>query len=335
MSLYVSPQVIPLVQGGTPVPFVLTSTTGGLGTVTITPAVTNQATFTQVNADPTQQNWTATATADAYATFICTATDSTSGESATFIVSVSPSALVQTSTNTTLGGGYTTLGLINQIRLRANEPNLPVSTDILSLANDGLNEIEEEVGLLKLVGVYPTVASQTVQALSNDIRDIISCSWSTGPVAAQGSLVYPMFPMEQGAFMDNAAGFPAVGFGPPTNYFIYRDQNGVMEMQLYPAAMVGQLNVYYYGRPSPWTLNGGSNGSASNLDPSGQEAVILWTVARVLENRGRAGEAAQIWQPQLERKLEKLVTTAKRRTAPKSGQVRDIYTRGYPNQWWR
>jgi hypothetical protein len=220
------------------------------------------------------------------------------------------------------------------VRDRTNEPNLPAVQTVLNFANAGVKEIERQLGGIKLVGVFPTVPNQIVQALTNDIQDIISCSWSTGPVTAQGSLVYPMFQYDQGSFMDMTAGFPAVGFGPPVYYWVYRDQGGTMEMQMYPAAMTGQLNVYYRARPFPWTLtSSGGNDQVSNIDPSMQEAVIIWTMMRVLENRGRRDDSRG-YQDEFKEMIEDLKSTAAKRTAPKSGVVRDVRGRGYPAGPW-
>jgi hypothetical protein len=335
MSLYVSPQVIPLTPGAS-ANFTLVSTVGGLSSITFTPGVTGQATFAFISGDDNVQIYSATAAADAYATFPVLVTDANSTDATQFQVSVAPLTLndANISTDYTAGGGYTSLGLINQVRLRVNEPNLPGNADLLSLANAAQQNIESKVGILTLVGVFPTIANQTVQALTNDISEIVSCSWSTGPVAAQGSLVYPMFQYDQGGFMDAAAGFPAVGFGPPTYYWYYRDSNGTLEMQMYPAAMVGQLNVYYRGRPNFWTLTSeGANGNASNLDPDAQECVVLRTMMFVLANRGRSGEAAQIWGPDYKEELADLKSKARRRTMVKGGQVRDVIGRTYPSPW--
>jgi hypothetical protein len=106
-------------------------------------------------------------------------------------------------------------------------------------------------------------------------------------------------------------------------------------MQLYPAAMLGQINLYYRARPQLWstTVNGGNNGT--NLDTSMQEAVVLWTVGMVLCARDRADEADRTWFPKFKDKMEELDALSKRRTNPKTGQVRDITGRGYPVLWWR
>jgi hypothetical protein len=324
-QLYTSPQQIALVPGAS-AQFTIVSPQANLGSApTFTPSITGQVSFAKVSGDNTVQLWTATASADAYATTAVAITDA-AGETGFLNIAITQAV-------TGVPTGYTSLALIAQIRLRAVEPNLPVNSDILTLANAGVETIVNRLGGIKLVGTFPTLPNQTIQALTSDVQDIISCSWSTGPVTAQGSLVYPMFPLPEGQFMDAAAGFPAVGFGPPTYYFIYQDAAGTMQMQLYPAAMQGQINVYYRARPILWTLSGSSNGVASNLDSSMQEAVVLWTTGMVLCARSRSDEAKDVWFPLFDQKMEELDTLAKRRTNPKTGQVRDVMGRTYPGPW--
>jgi hypothetical protein len=326
-GLYVNPQVLVL-NPGTSENFTLTSPLGDLTTPTFSPDTSGQVTFTFVSGDETTQVWTATASADAYATTNVVIADTNSTATAYMAISIVPA---QTATPT----GYLTLDIIAQVRLRANEPNLPVNSDLLKLLNAGVQEIERRLGGIRLWGIYQTQAGQTVQALTSDIQEIIDASWSTGPPMAQGALVYPLQLMNQASFMDFAAGFPAVGFGPPTALFIYRDSGGTMEVQMYPAAMIGQLNIYYKARPIFWTLNpDGTNGTASNLDPAMQEAVVLWTVCRVLENRGRGEEGRTIFQPQLTDIIDSMLATVAKRSQPKSGQVRDVVSRGYPSFPW-
>lgn len=348
------------------------------------------------------------------------------------------------------------------VRSRTNEPTIPDDSDVLNFLNAGVEQVQGLVGAVRLWGVFPTVAMQTVVPLTSDIQDIISCNFSTGDPTGMGSLVYPMQQLEQASFMDAAAGYPALGFGPPQAYLIFQDygtgtagflsppytcpvtttagaatdldiwvattyvnpagettistpvqcvltaeqqaqvqpatpsanasgynvyasttqggmfyrQNtdgplpfvtgslsnttptpfvipgtlltatpapstntasypsgGVMTMQVYPAAMIGQVNVFYRGRPSLWADTTATSGT--NLDTLAQEAVILWTCARVLEARSRSGEAAQIFKPQFDEKIVQMKTLMQKRTAPKSGQVRDIRNRAYPSSpWW-
>lgn len=97
---------------------------------------------------------------------------------------------------------------------------------------------------------------------------------------------------------------------------------GFMVMQVYPPAMIGQVNLYYRGRPALWADT--TNTSFTNLDTMSQEAAILWGMMRVLEHRGRADEAMQIYQPQYTTIIAKLTEKMQKRTAPKSGQVRDV-----------
>jgi hypothetical protein len=340
MSIFINPQTAALTPSlnSTTSPYVLVNVpTGGLNTHQITfntSAIqgTGSVIPTATAVNDQQALIYFVTTDDAFGTFTCIVTDPNSSTTANLVLTVAPSGLLPFAQNVPTGYNATTL--VAMIRLRANEPTLPSTTQILTLANAGIEQVERALGAIRLVGTYPTVPNQTVQALTNDVQDILSCSWSTGPVTAPGTLVYPMFQYDQGTFMDLAAGFPAVGFGPPVYFWVYRDQSGTMEMQLYPAAMLGQLNVYYRARPTIWNTSAGTNTSTTNLDTSMQEAVILWTVARVLEARGRGGEAAQIWTPQFKEIMEELREDTKRRTQQKSGTVRDVRSRGFPAGPW-
>jgi hypothetical protein len=344
MSLSVSPQVL-AVQQNTYTSFTLTSTEGDLDQSTTTFTGPTSPTlqpvfFIGTPASPNQAVWQCFVPPDCAGTFPVTITDTVSGDTAALIVSVVPS-------NISVPGGYGTNEAIQQVQLRTNEPVPTIQglvlgaitgpQAILILLNVGLQEVVRRIGGIKLQASYPTLVNQTVMALSADVQDIISCSFSTGATTAQGSLVYPMVPMPQAAFMDFAAGFPAVGSGPPTAYFIYQDSNGVQLMQIYPAAQLGYINVYYRARPILWTLmSNGQDGTATNLDPSAQEAVILWTCARILEVRGRSAEADRF-----DNKCDKiappldLVSSLNRRTEPRSGQVRDLGGRTFPGLWWQ
>jgi len=325
-SLYTSPQSIPLTPGSS-AQFTLTSPTSGLATTVFTPAISGQVSFAQLSGDNTVQLWSVTALADAFATTPVAITNSTAGEVGFLNVTIAPAV-------SNVPGGYTSLSLIQMVRGRTNEPNLPTNANIIMYANDVVEDVQLELGSIRLVGTYPTGSGQTLQSLTADVQEVISCSWSTGPLTQQGVIVYPMFQYDQGSYMDLAAGFPAVGFGPPQNYTVYQDTANVQILQMYPAAQVGQLNVYYYGRPTLWTLNNnGGNGIASNLDTAFQSAVILGTIISVLDERGRSDEGERIWTPRYEKAIERLRSASVRRTAPKSGQVRDVVGRGYPAQW--
>ncbi len=344
--------------------------------------------------------------------------------------------------------GYSGASAIQNVRLRTNEPSLPNDANLLVLLNTGLEQVEGLVGGIRLWATYPTIPGQTTVALNNDVQDIITASWSsTGDPMTAGSLVYPLQQFDQGQFMDNAAGFPAVGFGPPTAFFLYQDfgtgpagnlapppqrqlttaagtsdgynafvcstygndfgeslpslvsfavispteigqyeapppygnaklytvyaasnpngpflkqgtgvpgdsgftlpvvladgnpaptiatasapSGGSMAMQLYPAAMQGQVNLYYRARPQLWADT--SSTSFTNLDTLAQEAVILWTCCRVLENRQRADESQSIFMPQFNQRVEEIKEKIQKRTTVKWGQVRDVTGRTYPS----
>jgi len=104
---------------------------------------------------------------------------------------------------------------------------------------------------------------------------------------------------------------------------------GEITMQLYPPAMVGQVNTYYRARPQLWADT--TTSSTTNLDSMAQEAAILWTVARVLEHRGRSDEAMQIFTPQYQATIAQMKETMNRRVTPKAGTVRDVRSLSYPN----
>lgn len=116
---------------------------------------------------------------------------------------------------------------------------------------------------------------------------------------------------------------------PSANTATGSGQGGAIFMQLYPSAMIGQVNVYYKARPQLWADTTAT--SWTNLDSSLQEAVVLYAVIRTLQSRGRAGEAKSIWVPDYEAMIESMRETISARTRPKSGRVRDVATRSYPN----
>ncbi len=116
---------------------------------------------------------------------------------------------------------------------------------------------------------------------------------------------------------------------PSTNTATGSGTGGALSMQLYPAAMVGQVNIYYRARPLLWADT--TSTSWTNLDTSAQEAVVLFAVMRVLVNRQRAAEANQIWKPEYEAMIGDLKESMNRRMTPKSGQVRDTANRSFPS----
>jgi hypothetical protein len=362
----------------------------------------------------------------------------------------------------TVPQGRSGLQAIQDVRDNCDEYTLPASTTVLRLLNRAIEEVERQLNGIFLWTAYPTVPLQTFIQLNDDIQYIESASFSSGASntsgfistsspLAQGSLVYPMVQLEQGTFMDAAAGFPAVGFGPPQAFFIYTDQGtapsstlpvpgtptlsptagtstgaavsvvqtyvnvngettpsaaaaltpdtvqqalalspqgvsnasgyntyvsvssgpyylqnptptalgtpytipstpltsgatppnlntavgsgtgGAMFMQLYPAAMIGQVNVYYRARPLQWADT--TANSWTNLDTSIQEAVILYATVLTLRNRARYDDAKD-WLADFLRMIESLKESAMRRTRPKSGRVRDVTNRSFPDAPW-
>jgi hypothetical protein len=131
--------------------------------------------------------------------------------------------------------GYSGASAVQMVRDLLDEPTLPSDATILSFLNAGIEQVEMRLNGIKKIAFYPTVANQTTLQLDNDIQEIIACNFSSGAAGpngnmgsaspfAQGALVYPMFPLSEGTFMDAAAGFPAVGFGPPQYYLLYQDE---------------------------------------------------------------------------------------------------------------
>jgi hypothetical protein len=128
----------------------------------------------------------------------------------------------------------------------------------------------------------------------------------------------------------------ATGTTPPTtNTAIGSGTGGALAMQLYPAAMLGQINIYYRARPQLWADT--TSNSWTNLDTMAQEAVVLFAVGRVLATRQRMDEWKSIWEPMYKGTIEDLKEAMNRRTTPKSGQVRDITNRSFPSSpfWLR
>jgi len=187
-----------------------------------------------------------------------------------------------------------------------------------------------------LYGIYPVTAGQQVVTFTEDVQDVFSMSFSTGPLtpAPSTAIVYPMWQLEPQTFMQQCSGFPGVGAGPPTYYMVYQDESNVMTAQLYPPCMLGQLNVYYRGRPELWS--DATTNSSTNLDTLAQEAVVLWTCCRVLEANQRGDESKDIFQPQFDTQIQKLKDSMARRSVPKQAQVRDVTSQGGPSAmpWW-
>jgi hypothetical protein len=232
--------------------------------------------------------------------------------------------------------GYSASAAIAMVRLRSNEYTAQTDAQVLSLLNAGVEQVEGELGGIRLYLPYDVTVGQQVITFGEDIQDIYSMSFSTGPLtpAPSTAIVYPLFQLEPQDFMQTAAGFPGVGAGPPTWYMIYNDENGVMTAQLYPPCTLGQINVYYRARPQLWadtTVN-----STTNLDTLAQEAVILWTICRVLESVQRGDETKDIFGPQYEDRIQKLKDSMARRSVPKQGRVTDVNAYSYPTTtpWW-
>ena len=354
---------------------------------------------------------------------------------------------------------------ILDVRDNADEYTLPADATVLRLLNRSIEEVERRLNGIFVWTPYSTVANQTFIQLDDDLQYIESANFSSGASntagfisnsspLAQGSLVYPMVQLEQGTFMDAAAGFPAVGFGPPQAFFIYTDQGtapgttlpvpptpvfainsqsatsngltvsleqtyvnangetnaspsasqaitttqqavalsppgvsnatgynnyvsvsggsyflqntagpialgtpyiipgtpltsgtqppgsntaigagtgGAMWMQLYPAAMIGQVNVYGRMRPQLWADT--TTASWTNLDTSMQEAVVTNATILLLRNRSRMDDAKD-WKADYEAMIQSLLESAMRRTRPKSGRVRDVTNRSFPDAPW-
>jgi hypothetical protein len=120
------------------------------------------------------------------------------------------------------------------------------------------------------------------------------------------------------------------GVQPPTvNTATGSGTGGALSMQLYPAAMIGQVNIYYRARPQLWADT--TDTSWTNMDSSAQEAVVLFAVSRVLAIRQRTSEWVAVWKPEYESMVDSLKESIARRTQPKSGQVRDVWNRSFPS----
>jgi hypothetical protein len=132
--------------------------------------------------------------------------------------------------------------------------------------------------------------------------------------------------------------YPQSSFGvfpPVSNTATGAGTGGALVMQLYPAATIGQVNIYYRARPTLWANT--SSTSWTNLDTSVQEAAVIFAVGRVLGYRGRADEWKAIWEPEYTSMVEDLKESVNRRTIPKSGRVRDVTDRAFPSSpfWMR
>jgi hypothetical protein len=121
----------------------------------------------------------------------------------------------------------------------------------------------------------------------------------------------------------------AITVPPVTNTATGAGTGGALSMQLYPAAMIGQVNIYYRARPLLWADT--TANSYTNLDSSVQEAAVIWATMRVLVNRQRAAEAKEIWRPEFDAMIQDLKESINRRTIPKYAQVRDVANRSFPS----
>lgn len=148
--------------------------------------------------------------------------------------------------------GYSGSTAVAAVQNYSNETTYPSTAVILTFLNKGVEEVVRLIGGIRLWAGYFTNNNQTTVSLNNDVQDIISANFSMGSANAssngssspfaQGALVYPMMQLDQAAFMDAAAGFPAVGFGPPQAYFVYQDQ-GSSPAQTLPVPPQVQLAV--------------------------------------------------------------------------------------------
>jgi hypothetical protein len=167
-----------------------------------------------------------------------------------------------TSTTGTTPQGYSGSTAISAVQLYANEPTLPSAANILTFLNKGIEEVCRQVAGPKLWGYYPTLNLQTLVQLNDDVQEVISANFSTGSVSgnnttpgsaspfAQGALIYPLTQLDQASFFDAAAGQPAIGFGPPQNFFVYADY-GQSAASTVPAPSAPTLGL----------VSGTSNGS--------------------------------------------------------------------------
>lgn len=177
----------------------------------------------------------------------------------------------------------------------------------------------------------PTTTQQTAVASPNAVTNATGYNTYAG---AQGGPYY-----KQNGSTPTALGTPftipnpVIGSGtqpPGTNTATGSGTGGAMTMQLYPAAITGQVNIYYRARPTLWSSTS-SGTDFTNLDTSAQEAVVLLATVRVLQHRERAAEAKAIWQPEYEAMIASLTESINRRTQPKSGRVRDVRDRSFPS----
>jgi hypothetical protein len=235
---------------------------------------------------------------------------------------------------TNIAGGYNASQAISMCYLRTNANANSISQqNVLTLLNASIGEISDSLGPVKKFVSIPTAATQNVINLPYDVQDVVSASFSTLAPAGAGTQVYRLEQLEQNTFMDFSGGLPGTGFGPPLAFMIVSDINGYQTLQLYPPAFAGFLNLYYRSRPQ--TYADISQSSTTNMDPQAQELMIYWTCARICEAQERY-QIAGIFQSQFDKNLEESRDIIRRRTAPKTGQVRDVTSSGSPGTppWW-
>jgi hypothetical protein len=229
--------------------------------------------------------------------------------------------------NPLVAGAYSASAAIAMCYARTNENSTSVpQATVLSFLNAAIGEIADSLGTVRKFITIPAASNQNVFNLPYDVQDVISASFSTLAPASAGTQVYRLEQLEQNQFFDFTGGLPGTGFGPPLAYMSQSDVNGYQTFQLYPPSSGGLLNIYYRARPTIFTdlVN-----STTNLDPQAQELMIYWACARICEARERY-TIAERFDAQYDKNLEESKDIISRRTAPKSGQVRDVTSSGRP-----
>lgn len=177
--------------------------------------------------------------------------------------------------------------------------------------------------------ITPTTAQQAVVATPQSYGN------ATGYHVYAGAVGGPYYLQDGGTATALGSSFTIPGTlvtgtatPPGSNTATGVGQGGSQQMQLYPSAMVGQVNIYYKARPQLWA--DATQNSYTNLDSSAQEAVILFATMRTLAYRGRGDEIAS-WRSEYEATINDLKETMNRRVVPPSGRVRDVMDRSYPS----
>lgn len=189
---------------------------------------------------------------------------------------------------------------IQEVQDLTSENTFPTTTQILRFLNQEVEDVVTRIGGIKLWQGYPTANNQTTLQLNSDVLQVISANFSYGNATntnigsaspfAPGSVVIPLDQLDQTTFMDVAAGFPAVGFGPPSAYFVFQDENYAPKTTL-PVPPTPQLSIISLGGINT-NLAGPTAVGVTLVNPSGET-----TISPIAQIAPKKTEQVQVASP--------------------------------------